>query len=167
MPQNAASLARRRRRSRRHSESLAPPGGSGRNLSWRLIRCGASLRLTSLRRDPEVPVRRGGGWVRGPRRGSAAFFKGLRRLCRYCVRPKALGGGMAGGRSYTWSPHRALGGRSWCPAGFRVELGAKAGVPDTRGLLQRACSGARHFPRAPLRATARRGNPATFLLWRQ
>lgn len=38
-----------------------------------LLRCLSTL--TSLRRDPEVRVWRGGGWVRVPRRGSAAFLR--------------------------------------------------------------------------------------------
>lgn len=132
-----------------------------------LLRCLSTFDVSAPRPGSAPVARRRVG--QRPSAWKCCVPKGPRRLRRYRLRPKALGGwrrsklplGDAG------SLHRAVGGRSRCPAGFRVELGAKAGVSDTRGLLQRAYLGTRHFPRALLRAMARRGNPATFQLWRQ
>lgn len=81
--------------------------------------------------------------------------KGPRRLLRYRLRPKALGGWREVETDHPSWRRRVSSPSRGCPAGFRVELGAEAGVSDTRGLFQRAYLGTRHFPRTPLRATAR------------
>lgn len=128
-----------------------------------LLRCLSTFDVTAPR--PGSACEAGEGRSEALRVGVLPSLgtQATRPVPRASESPWGRGGGN-GGRSKMLRP---LGdARCRCPAGFRVEL-AKAGVSDTRGLLQRACSGARHFPRAPLRAMARRGNPATFLLWRQ